>query len=53
MNQPTIESLAARLDKLERANHRLKRVASLTLVGIAAVVMMGQSQCNLTKIGIG
>ena len=40
MNEPTIDKLVQRL---ERENRRLKRIGSLVLVGIAAVVLMGQA----------
>ncbi len=47
MNDPIMETLVKRMKRLERENDRLKRIASLMLVGIGALVMMGQAQCNL------
>jgi len=47
--EPTVETLAIRLDRVERENRWMKRIGSLALVGIAAVAMMGQSQCNYQK----
>lgn len=43
MNEPTIETLGRRLDRLERENRRLKRVGVVALAVIGAVVMMGQA----------
>jgi len=43
MNEPTMDKLEQRLDRLERENRRLKRIGVLVVVGIAAVVLMGQS----------
>ena len=51
MDQPTIETLATRLDKVERENRSLKRINNFVLVGIIATIVMGQSQCNLSKTG--
>ncbi len=42
MNDPTIETLARRLDKVERENRWLKQAGVVALVMIAAVVLMGQ-----------
>ncbi len=36
MNNPTMETLARRLDRVERENRRLKRVRVVALVGIIA-----------------
>ncbi|MEE9549762.1 MAG: hypothetical protein V3W08_05115 [Candidatus Binatia bacterium] len=36
MNNPTMETLARRLDRVERENRRLKRVGVVALVGIIA-----------------
>jgi len=44
MNEPTMDNMVQRLDRLERENHRLKRIGALVLVGIAAVVLMGQAR---------
>jgi hypothetical protein len=43
MNKQTVETLAIRLDRLERENRRLKRTGAVALVGIAALVLMGQT----------
>ena len=43
MNNPTIETLARRLDKVERENRRLKQAGVVALTVIAAVVLMGQA----------
>lgn len=42
MNEPTIETLARRLDRVERENRRLKKAGVVALAVIAAVVLMGQ-----------
>jgi len=44
MNEPTINNMLQRLDRLERENHRLKRIGALVVVVIAAVVLMGQAR---------
>ena len=43
MSEPTMETLARRLDGVERENRWLKRAGVVALVGIAAVVLMGQA----------
>jgi len=43
MNEPTMETLARRLDGVERENRRLKQVGVVALAVIAAVVLMGQA----------
>ena len=43
MNEPTMDTLARRLDKVERENRWLKRVGVAALAVIAGVVLMGQS----------
>lgn len=43
MNEPTMDKLVQRLDRLERDNRRMKRFGALVIVLIAAVVLMGQS----------
>ncbi len=43
MNEPTMNNLVQRLDRLEGENCWLKRIVALVLVGIAAVVLMGQA----------
>lgn len=42
MNEPTMGNMVKRLDRLERENRRLKCIGALILVGIAAVLLMGQ-----------
>ncbi len=46
MNEPTMETLARRLDRVERENRRLKRAGVAALAVIAAVVMMGQATAS-------
>ncbi len=46
MNEPTMDKLVQRLDRLERENRRLKRIGALVVVGIAAVVLMGQARLS-------
>jgi len=43
MNNPTMETLARRLERVERENWRMKRVGVVALALIAAVVLMGQA----------
>lgn len=43
MNEPTMEALARRLDRVERENRQLKRVGVVALAVIATVVLMGQT----------
>ena len=43
MNEPTMETLAQRLDRVEVENRRLKRAGVGALAVIAAVVLMGQA----------
>ncbi len=43
MNEPTMETLARRLDQVERENRRMKQAGVVALAVIAAVVLMGQS----------
>lgn len=50
MNDLTMETLVKRMERLERENEWLRRTASLMLVGIAGLVIMGQAQCNLGKM---
>lgn len=49
MNDLTMETLMKRMERLERENEWLKRTANLMFVGIGALVIMGQTQCNLGK----
>ncbi len=43
MNDPTMETLSRRLDKVEWENRRLKLAGVVALTVIAAVVLMGQA----------
>ncbi len=43
MSEPTIETLARRLDRVERENRWLKQAGVVALAVIAAVVLMGQA----------
>ena len=43
MNESTMETLAGRLDRVERENRRLKQAGVVALAVIAAVVLMGQA----------
>ncbi len=43
MNEPTMETLVRRLDRVERENRRLKRAGIVALGVIAAVVLIGQA----------
>ena len=43
MNEPTMDKLVQRMDRLERENRWFKRIGLLGLVGIAAVMLMGQA----------
>ena len=43
MNEPTIETVARRLDRVERENRLLKRAAVVALAVISAAVLMGQA----------
>ncbi len=43
MNELTMETLARRLDQVERENRRLKQAGVVVLAVIAAVVLMGQA----------
>lgn len=42
MSEPTMETPARRLDRVERENPLLKRAGVVALAGIAAVMLMGQ-----------
>ncbi len=50
-NNPTIETLARRLDKVERENWRLMRIGAVALAVIVAVVLMGQATWKLAPPG--
>ena len=51
MNEPTMETIARRLDKVERENRRLKTAAVVALAVITAVVLMGQATSKLAPPG--
>jgi hypothetical protein len=51
MGEPTIETLARRLDRVERENRRLKRSGVVALAVIAAIVLMGQAASKLAPPG--
>ncbi len=42
MSKPTMETMARRLDRVERENRRLKQAGHVAIAVIAAVVLMGQ-----------
>ncbi len=51
MNEPTMETLARRLDRVERENRRLKQAGVIALAVIAVVVLMGQAtQGKVAKV---
>ncbi len=51
MNEPTMETLARRLDRVERENQRLMRIGAVALAVIVAVVLMGQATWKLAPPG--
>ncbi len=51
MSEPTMETLARRLDRVERENRRLKRAGIVAVAGIAAIVLMGQAASKLAPPG--
>ncbi len=51
MNEPTMEALARRLDRVERENRWLKRAGVMALFVIAAIVLMGQATWKLAPPG--
>ncbi|MFQ5804651.1 MAG: hypothetical protein ACE5JQ_17315 [Candidatus Methylomirabilales bacterium] len=51
MNEPTMDTLAQRLDRVERENRRLKRAGVVALAVIVAVVLMGQATWKLAPPG--
>jgi len=51
MNEPTIETLTRRLDRVERENRRLKQAGVVALAVIAVVVLMGQSRVAEARSG--
>ena len=50
MNEPTIETLARRLDRVERENRWLKQAGVVALVVIAAVGLIGQATGKVAKV---
>ena len=44
MNEPTINNVVQRVDRLERENRRMKLAGVLMLLGVAAVMVMGQAK---------
>ncbi len=52
MNEPTMEILVRRLDRVERENRRLKRVGVVALAVIATVILvaMATPPPKLTKV---
>ncbi len=51
MAEPTMETLARRLDRVERENQRLMRIGAVALAVIVAVVLMGQATWKLAPPG--
>jgi hypothetical protein len=51
MAEPTITSLSERLEVLERENRRIKRFGYALVAGMSLAFLLGQSQCNSSKIG--
>jgi hypothetical protein len=49
MNETSIEVLTARLDRLERENRWWKRIGAVVLIGVAAVVLMGQQRAQVVE----
>ncbi|MFQ5850780.1 MAG: hypothetical protein ACE5JU_09360, partial [Candidatus Binatia bacterium] len=46
MNETTVDNLVRRLERLEREDRRLKLAGALVLLGIAAMVVMGQTRAR-------
>jgi len=46
MNEPTMGSLVQRMERLEQENCRMKLAGVLVLLGIAAVIVMGQAKAT-------
>ncbi len=46
MDEPTMETLARRLDRVERENRRLKRAGVMAVAVMAALVLMGHATSN-------
>ncbi len=51
MDEPTMETLARRLDRVERENRRMKQAGVVALAVIVAVVLMGQATWKLAPPG--
>ncbi len=51
MSEPTMETLARRLDRVERENRGLKQAGVVALAVIAGVVLMGQATWKLAPPG--
>ena len=49
----TLDNLVKRMERLEQQNHRLKMIGAGVLAWIVAVVVMGQSSCNMSQVGSG
>ncbi|MFQ5917560.1 MAG: hypothetical protein ACE5I0_07100 [Candidatus Binatia bacterium] len=50
MNQPEIEILVMRLDRLEQENRRLKILGSLVIFLLSVVLLTGATQSDPSKI---
>ena len=50
MNEPTLGDMAQRMDRLERHNRRLKLAGLLMLMGVTAVIVMGQAGSTKPRI---
>jgi hypothetical protein len=46
MTEPSLQTLARRLDELERENRRLKAAALLALLGLVAAGVLGQASLS-------
>ncbi len=51
MNAPTMETLARRVERVERENRRLKQAGVVALAVIAAIVLMGKATWKLAPPG--
>lgn len=51
MKEPTIGTLARRLYRVEQENRRFKRVGSVSLVGVAALMLMAQAVSKSQVVG--
>jgi Tfp pilus assembly protein PilN len=49
MNELSIDGLTQRLDRLERENHWWRRIGVVVLIGVAAVVLMGQQRAQVVE----